>query len=218
MIKAIIFDMDGVIVDSFQLHLAAWKKLGEEYGFGFKQNYIEKLNGMDTLSTAEFFVREYSLDADPAEIADRKKKLVAHALQQGASLFSGVKTTLRLLKRLGYKLGLGTSNTKKGVELSLGASIADIEFDAIVTDSDVMNAKPAPDIYIRCSEMLGVRPEECIVVEDAKNGITAAKRAGMIAVGITNTSSADVFSDADAVISGIKELNEGLIRKLEGKE
>ncbi len=218
MIKAIIFDMDGVITDSLQIHVGIWKRLGREYGFSVTNDSVEKFNGMDTLNTAKHFVSRFSLDADPVEIAERKKRLVNDSLRNGAPLFSGVKETLERLKSEGYLLGLGTSSTKESAILTLGDNLPALGFDAMVTDSDVMNAKPAPDIFLKCSELLHTRPDGCIAVDDAKNGITAAKNAGMMAVGITNSSPAPVLSDADAIIDNISEIGADLIRKLEEKQ
>lgn len=205
MIKAVIFDMDGVIVNSIPIHFQIWKEVGEKFGFVMNHDLFDEINGMDTKTIAKYLVKQLSLDINPEIIWVEKRQIAGNRLKHGVELFLYIKETLTELKHLGYKIGLATSTTREHQKLALGKNI-DL-FDEIITDDDIMNCKPAPDIFMKCAEVLGVPYENCVVVEDAINGIKAAKAGGMKAIAITNTTSAEKFGIADAVISNMKELN-----------
>jgi HAD superfamily hydrolase (TIGR01509 family) len=219
MIKAIIFDMDGVIVDSISFHFGIWREVMAGYNVKVSDETFAEINGMDTPSVAEHFQEKYSLDVHPVVIANEKRKIALERMQHGLPLFPGAENTLILLKRLGYRIGLGSSSIRMGIEISLVKLIGKFEFDAIVGEEDVQHAKPFPDIFLKCAERMEILPEECIVVEDAENGIIAAKKAGMKAIAITTTSKEKYFRDSDIkpdmIIKNISEINSELIKKLE---
>jgi len=214
MIKAIIFDMDGTLVDSMPIHIEIWKELAQKYSIDFSRDLIDELNGKNTPDIAGELVERFSLDIDPVKLAEEKRSLSHKLIVDGVALYEGALDTLILLKRLGYRLGIATSTPRDHAELTLGAQFHDLELDAIVTDSEIENSKPAPDIFLRCAEEICVSPSECIVVEDSINGIMGAKKAGMKAVAITNTTPREKFTMADWIIDNIKEINSELIEKL----
>ncbi|MBN2458396.1 HAD family phosphatase [Candidatus Woesearchaeota archaeon] len=215
MIKAVIFDMDGVLVNSIPFHLEIFKEVMAPYGVALTKEIFDEVNGMDTKNISKYLVERFSLDVDHKIIAEEKTRIVDERIKKGLPLFEGAKETLNRLKAEGFLIAIGTSSRKESLESSIGPYLPELAVDRIVTDADVKNAKPAPDIYLKCAEVLGLRPDECVVIEDAKNGITAAKRAGMLAIGITTTSDADVLKDADAIITSITDLDAGLIRSLQ---
>lgn len=217
MINTVIFDMDGVIVDSVGLHFETWREVGKDYGIEISQDMLDKLNGMDTPRISEYLVEEFKLDAKPEEISELKRNLSGEKLKKGVEIFPGVKETLGNLKKLGYRIGLATMTPRNHVEFSLGPNLLQLELDQIVTDDDVQNAKPAPDVFLKCAEKLGKEPEQCVVIEDSLNGIKAAKAAGMKAIALTTTTAREKFVDADAIISSIKQINPDLINALETK-
>jgi HAD superfamily hydrolase (TIGR01509 family) len=212
MIKAIIFDMDGVIVNSIPIHFQIWKEVGEHFGFAIDSNLFDEVNGMDTRAIAKYFVEKFSLNINPEKIWVEKRKIAGDRLEGGVELFPNVEETLTHLKKLDYKIGLATSTPRNHQKITLGKYFT--LFDKIVTVDDVLNSKPAPDIFMKCAEELRVPYENCVVVEDAINGVKAAKAGGMIAVAITNTTDANKFDLADAVISNIKVLNQKFLDKL----
>jgi beta-phosphoglucomutase len=218
MIKAIIFDLDGVIVDSVSFHFGIWKEVMGKYGVSLDENTLREINGMDTITIAEHLVEKYSLPVHPSQLVTEKKKLSRERMTNGMPFFPGVESTLTILKRLGYYLGLGTSNSRSGVELTLGTRLDGLEFDAIATDSDVERGKPSPDIFLKCAEFMKIEPTECVVVEDSISGIVAAKAGKMKAIAITTTFPEKVFRDVevkpDIIITSISEINSELIKKL----
>jgi HAD superfamily hydrolase (TIGR01509 family) len=217
MINTIIFDMDGTIVDSIPVHLEAWKETLEKYNIDLTIDLFNEVNGMSTPMIAEYIVKKFNLKIDPINVAITKRAIVVDKLKKGLNLFPNVKNTLILLKRLGFNIALATSSKLEHVEYSIGRHFNDFEFDCIVTGDDVLTAKPNPDIFLRCSELLNVKPENCIVVEDAVNGIIAAKKAKMKVIAITNTISKEFFNDADRIISDIGQITSDLIKTIENK-
>ncbi len=212
MIRAVIFDMDGVIVDSVGLHYEVWKAVGDRFGFILDRDLFDTLNGMDTKDIARAVIEKFSLGAGIDEIVGYKRKAAEERFRGGAELFLGAAEKITRLKASGLNIGLATSTNMELVKVILGEHFS--LFETIITDDDIMNSKPAPDIFMKCAEMLGVPYAECIVVEDSINGINAAKKAGMKAVAITNTTPAWKFTMADAVIHKIDELDDALIRRL----
>jgi len=212
--KAVIFDMDGTIIDSMPIHFKIWQEVLAKFGYNLTKDFFDKLNGMNTPKIAKYLHDNHIVEVDPDLMAKEKRKISGEQLLMGVPLFPGVVETLNSLKSAGYKLGLATMTAKDHVELSLGENMHTLPFEKIVTDSDVENPKPAPDIFMKCAEELGVDYKDCVVVEDSLNGIKAAKAAGMKAVAITNTTPAEKFTDADRVINHITEVNDVFVRNL----
>lgn len=219
-IKGIIFDMDGTLVDSIGAHYDAWKKAFAKYGLEMTREYFDKVNGMSTPKIAELVVDEFKLQIEPKELSDEKRRVVNDILLRGTEVYNGVDNALITLKRLGYHLALGTSSIRNHMEIEMGTHLNTIEFDSLITADDVENAKPAPDIYLKSAELLGFKPEECIVVEDAINGVKAAKAAGMKCIAVTTTTPRQKLVDAgaNAIISSIDKISSRLIEQIENLE
>ncbi len=213
MIKAFLFDMDGTLVDSLPLHIEAWIETLDKYNILVDKSLINEVNGMSTPMIADYIVKKYNLTINPANIALMKRAISMNKLKKGVKLFDNTLKTLVFLKKLGFFVCLATSSKLKHVELSLGSNL-DFEFDKIVTQDDVKLAKPNPDIFLKCSELLNIEPESCVVVEDSINGIIAAKKAKMKTIAITNSTDSNYLKDADIIISNLKEINSNLINKL----
>jgi beta-phosphoglucomutase family hydrolase len=176
--KALIFDLDGTLSDSLPMHVAAWKKVGEKYGFDFNPEIVYELTGRPTIEFAKRIIKEYGIKADPQKMVDLKLK----TFWNSADLIKSHEKVTDIVKSWYKKLpmSVGTGASRKSAEIQLNAMKIYSFFDFIITADDVKKHKPEPDTFLECARLMGVHPSECQVFEDGDVGIEAAKRAGMI--------------------------------------
>ena len=195
MIKAVLFDMDGVLVDSEELtYEAAIEMLKERGADACKEDFIPFIGAGDIAYLGGAAGRHgLSYDKSMSVVTYQKyEKLVA---EHDIAYENTVKTVLKL-KENGLKLAVCTSSDLVKMNINLRAIGLNGVFDALVNGRDIQNNKPAPDIYLRGAGLLGVPADECLVVEDAKNGILAAKAAGMHNIALTTTFSREELIDS----------------------
>jgi beta-phosphoglucomutase len=191
MIKGLIFDLDGVIVSTDDLHYMAWKKIALEEGIPFDKSINHKLRGVSRMASLEIILSKAEKTYEAAEkvkLATIKNDYYVALLEQLSQndILPQVVPTLTKLRKLGYKLAIGSSsrNAKK-ILTKLG--ITDL-FDVIVDGNDIINSKPDPEVFLKAAERLGLDPIECVVIEDAESGIEASIQSRMIAFGIGEAS------------------------------
>ena len=189
-----IFDLDGTLVDTEPFYSEATQVVLEPYGKKFTNDFKRKIMGGDALTSASMTVEEFDLEMTPQEFLERRE---AHlrVLFPKAIEIQGASEYLWKLKEAGIRMGLATSSSKALCEIKIGHRIWSDIFECKVhgDDSELLKSKPAPDIFILCAQRMDVDPKDVIVFEDSKNGIEAAKGAGMTVVGIRN----EFMSDAD---------------------
>lgn len=206
-VKACIFDLDGVIVDTAKYHYLAWRRLAEMLGFEFTEKDNERLKGVSRVRSLEILLEvggKAATDKQKEEWARMKNEwYVDYITKMGADeILPGVVSFLTQIREKGIKTALGSAS--KNADLILGRLGLKEYFDAIVDGTKVSAAKPDPEVFVVGAQLLSVDPSECVVFEDAEAGIEAAKAGGMFAVGI---GSADVLKDADIVVSGLSVLD-----------
>ena len=208
MIKAVIFDLDGVICSTDEYHYQAWKGLADRLGIYFDRKINERLRGVSRMDSLDIVLerseREYSPEEKQA-LAEEKNSAYRALLNNmsGSDLSDEVRDTLGILRERGYKLAIGSSskNTKTILtQIGLGDF-----FDAVSDGTNISRSKPDPEVFLCAAKFLGVEPESCIVIEDAVAGIQAAKSAGMLSAGI---GPAAKYERSDHKISAISELLE----------
>lgn len=181
---ALIFDMDGTLVDSGQLHEQAWIKTLEHYRIPLDRPLMRSLAGVSSKKTIELLIEKFNLrpQASAAEIYHFKERCVQETMQQW------VKPTalLDIVKRYHGKkpMAVGTgANTEEAKAILALCGLQDY-FSVVVGADQVQRPKPAPDVFLRCAELLKVDPQNCVVFEDAQLGLQAAASAGMAAVDV----------------------------------
>lgn len=193
--KGIIFDLDGVIVFTDHYHYLAWKKIADEMGIYFDEAINNRLRGVSRMESLEIILENHHGESlsekEKEELAEKKNNFYRELLQQMSpdSVAPEVRTTLRILRKRGYKLSIGSSskNTKTILER---VQLIDA-FDAISDGTNISRSKPDPEVFLKAAQFLGLEPETCAVIEDAFAGIDAACAAGMISVGIGDASGYD---------------------------
>jgi beta-phosphoglucomutase len=201
MAHGVIFDMDGVLVDSMGAHLESWAVLAERHGFAVSREVLIATFGR----VGRDIVRTMwggDLDDETAAARVEEKEAIYRDLIRGAvPLMPGVAATVERLDAAGYRLAVGTSGPRENIDVVLAAAgIAD-RFAALVTGFDVEHGKPAPDIFRLAAERLGLPPAHCAVIEDAPVGVQAAVAAGSPAIGLVGEHDASALSAAGATLT-----------------
>ena len=180
--KAIIFDLDGVICHTDEYHYLAWNAMADGLGVHFDREINNRLRGVSRMASLEIVLENYKGVLSPAEkeaLATQKNELYKESLKQmnPADLSQEVKTTLDALRDRGYKLAIGSSSKNAPFilqQLGLGSY-----FDAISDGNNIARSKPDPEVFVKAAQMLCVPCEECLVVEDAVSGAQAGHAGGM---------------------------------------
>ena len=180
--KAIIFDLDGVICHTDEYHYLAWKAMADGLGVYFDREINNRLRGVSRMASLEIVLENYKGQLSPAEkeaLATQKNELYKESLKNmsPADLSEEVKTTLDTLRSRGYKLAIGSSSKNAPFilqQLGLGGY-----FDAISDGNNITRSKPDPEVFVKAAQMLCIPCEECLVVEDAVSGAQAGHAGGM---------------------------------------
>ncbi len=181
-IKAVIFDLDGVICFTDHYHYLAWKALADEIGVYFDETINNRLRGVSRMASLDIILersQQAYTQEEKVAMAEKKNDLYRKLLCQmsHADLSREVKTTLDLLRSRGLKLAIGSSS--KNTPFILKQIGLEGYFDAISDGNNITRSKPDPEVFLKAAEMLNLAPEECLVVEDALAGAQAAHAGGM---------------------------------------
>jgi beta-phosphoglucomutase len=214
-IKAIIFDLDGVIVDTAHYHFVAWQRLAKELGVSFTHQDNERLKGVSRIRSLEIILEIGGVTLPKEEMEELALLKNTWFLEYVSAIkpeeiFPGVKELIIEMRKRGYKIALGSSS--KNAELVLELLQVKQLFDAIADGNMITHSKPNPEIFLLAASKLEVDPSECVVFEDAEAGVEAALAAGMKCVGI---GSAEQLGKANLIIAktgdfDINELQESL--------
>lgn len=214
MIKACIFDLDGVIVDTARYHFLAWKELAGELGFELTEQHNEKLKGVSRMRSLEIILELAGLslsDAEKEKLAERKNSIFVSYIRRitPAEVFPGVRALVRQLREMGIKCAMASSS--KNAKTVLRLLQLEDAFDAVVDGTMISHTKPHPEIFLLAASQLGVNPADCLVFEDAEAGVEAALAAGMKCVGV---GSPDILKRADKVIARTGDFDLRLLQEL----
>lgn len=180
-IKAIIFDMDGVIFDTERVYLDIWCKVFEKYGYKMTKEIYTSVLGTGRENVKRVFIDNFGQDLPIDSMYKEKDELLVEAVDKGIPLKSGVYEILTYLKENKFKIALATSAVTYRALKQLKHAKIEKFFDAIVCRDDVIETKPNPEIFLKAAKRLNVQANECIVIEDSNAGIKAAHSANMTA-------------------------------------
>ena len=191
-IKAVLFDMDGVIFDTEKEYLKEWEVIFKKYGYKMKKEIYISVMGRGRKKVKEIFKEKFGEDLPIDKMYIEKDKMLKEAVENNkVPLKEGALELLEFLKENGYKIALATSAKRERVKIQVRHAKIENIFDAIVCSEDITNLKPDPEIFLKAAEKVCVNPENCIVIEDSEAGIKAAFNAKMMGFHIEDLKKAD---------------------------
>lgn len=207
--KAVIFDMDGVLVDSQPYHFKADIDTMAEYGVIKDQKFYESFAGTLTADRMRTLKEMFGLDVPVEEMTIKRENMILDIMgKEDIKPVSGIPEFLRSIKEKGLTTAVASSSDYKLINLILDRLKIAQYFDSVTSGSDVKRGKPSPDVFLLAAERIGIGPSECLVVEDSENGVKAAKAAGMKALGYINpTSGKQDLSLSDFITDDFKKIS-----------
>jgi HAD superfamily hydrolase (TIGR01509 family) len=213
-IQAILFDLDGLMVDSEPLAKQAWRVLLARYGHSLDQGTIQDLFGLRSADSARLVQERFSLPLSAEQVASQQKEIFRSLLQEDTlRTMPGLSDLLQAIDARGLIRAVATSSGRDWAAFALDAIGAGQGFAAVITSDLVRNGKPAPDIYLAVARALSLPPEACLALEDSPAGVQAAKAAGMRCVAVPNEMTAGMdLSAADWILPSLGAVVEQLDR------
>jgi beta-phosphoglucomutase len=214
-IKACIFDLDGVIVDTAVYHYQAWKRLANQMGFDFTEHQNEQLKGVSRMASLDLILGWGNIsnktEAEKLQLANQKNDWYTEMINQmtPAEILPGAHQFVQTCREAGIKTAIGSASKNTPTILNK-LQLTDL-FDAIIDGNSVSIPKPNPEVFLKGAEAVGVTPTACVVFEDAIAGIEAAINGGMKTVGI---GSPETLTKADIVVSGLDKMSLEILEKL----
>ncbi|MNO50177.1 2-deoxyglucose-6-phosphate phosphatase [compost metagenome] len=209
MLKAFIFDMDGVIIDSEPLHYEVDIETMNYFGHVIVGEQLDKYVGMTNPEMWKLIREEFQVIQSVEEIIEYQLARKISSLRSLAiEPIEGIRELILNIKSRNWLVGIASSSPRVFIEEVVSKFGIAEYFDCIVSGEEVPHGKPAPDVYLEAALQLGVEPQECLVLEDSRNGIVAAKAAGMGCIGYVNLNSGNQdLSQADSIVKKIADIN-----------
>jgi beta-phosphoglucomutase family hydrolase len=180
--KALIFDIDGTLADTMPLHFKAWQAIGQRYNFVYPQELFYELAGIPTTKLIPILNERLGCSLDPEQTIQEKEEIFLEMLPETKPIQPVVNLVYEHHGKI--PMSLGTGGKREIATLTIKAIQLEKYFDILVGAEDVVNHKPSPDTFLKCAELMKVKPEACEVFEDGIQGLTAARAAGMIATDV----------------------------------
>ncbi|MBN1259192.1 MAG: HAD family phosphatase [Anaerolineae bacterium] len=201
----VLWDMDGVLVDTGPFHYTAWRCTLENYGISLDRELFRHAFGMNNLATLTHFLGRRPSPEVLAEISDAKEQLFRQSIQGQVTPLPGVIRWLQQLQSHAVRQAVASSAPWPNIDALLDTLALRSYFNAVVSGAD-MPGKPNPSVFLEAARQLHVMPEHCIVIEDSIAGIEAARRAGMKTIAVTTTHAADRLGQADVIVESLNDL------------
>ncbi len=206
-LEAVLWDMDGVIADTADYHYRAWRDTFAERGVSFSKEDFMHYFGRRHDAIIKFALGDSLSPQEINSLSGKKQSLYRRLVSRNIVPLPGAVALVKSLNRNGIKTAIGSSAVPENIDVILrGLGIREC-FQAIAWGTEVAEGKPSPQIFLLAAEKLGVKPAGCVVIEDAIAGVTAAKRAGMKCVAVTNSHPKDKLKDADLVVDSLEKVD-----------
>jgi beta-phosphoglucomutase len=210
---AVIFDMDGVLIDSEVAHQEAEITTFKDFGVTITIDQLKPFAGSNSDAFKAGMIEKHQCNIDWDAYYEQKDELLFE-LMHNVEAIPGIIELLKDCKNQGMKLGVATSSKRELMEFVINKFAMKELFDELVCTNDITRSKPDPEIFQVCASRLGVDSENCIVVEDSINGIKGANTAGMFSLGLTTTFNKDELHEADQVIDRFDEINAQYLKQV----
>jgi beta-phosphoglucomutase len=216
--SAVIWDVDGTLVDTAELHFQAWSRLAGDVDKPFtRADFAATFGRRNPEIIHQVFGTHYS-DDEVADLGRRKEEFYRAAARQGVELLPGARALLEGLHAAGFRQAIGSSAPLENLDLILSLTDTRRFFDAIVSAEDTQRGKPDPQVFLVAAAKLGVPPARCVVMEDAVAGVQAARAGGMKCVAVRfvghHPESALAAAGADLVVPSLEQVSVGTVRRL----
>ena len=204
---AVLWDMDGVLVDTGDFHFQSWKETFDELDISFTREEFRKTFGMNNAGILEWVFGRKPEPEEVSRISDKKESLFRELVKGKAEPLPGVLTWLKQFQDLGLKQAITSSAPPENIEVLVAELKIKDYFNEIVSGFD-LPGKPNPDVFLKAADTLHIEPKNCIVVEDAIAGVQGAKRAGMCCIAVTTTNPARALEQADFIFDDLGKMSE----------
>ena len=212
-LEAVIWDMDGVLLDSGPSHFEAWRITLKKYKIKVYEERLRRTFGMTNQQVIQFIVDQPISKKLTERISREKDILFQNIIKDQAIFLPGVKKWMEAFRQNGVRQALASSGSPGNINVVLMALAVETYFDEVVS-GDGLPSKPDPLIFLKAADRLGIIPLNCLVIEDAAAGVQAAKAAGMKCIAVTTTNHAEKLADADVVLDNLAELMTDHIQRL----
>ncbi len=212
----LVWDMDGVLVDSGQAHYAAWKALFDELGHPLTAEQVSQTLGMSNLPILKMWLGADTPKEMLVDIANRKERYFRSLVGQHVHLLPGAGLWLERARQRGYRQAVASSAPMANITAIIEALGIGDAFDLLISGTHLPASKPDPAIFVQAAHGLGCEPRHCVVLEDAPVGVQAAVRAGMPCIAVTNTRPAAELVAASLVVDSLEDLPADIVEQLTG--
>jgi HAD superfamily hydrolase (TIGR01509 family) len=207
MLKAILFDLDGLMVDSEPHSIASWQAVLARRGAAFDQPTLDRILGLRLSETAQMAIDLFHLPDRPADLAREKTEYQIAHLDGNVAAMPGLIELLDEIDQRGVSKAIASSGIRRYVLAVLKETQLTDRFSVIITGDDVINGKPAPDVFLKAAEALRADPQHCLVLEDAPAGVQAAKAANMMCIAVPNEHTRQLdLSPADRIVPSLRDV------------